>query len=81
MSVDPDKEEFARLVDKYAPVLMFMSWAMNQPEGKLKPLGELMRIGCDQHKLPPPPPKIEQALLIAGFKLAVQDVPFTTTVA
>mgnify|MGYP007017497744 CR=1 FL=1 len=73
-------EEIARF-EKYGGVLMFMHWAMNQPEGKTKPLGELLITGCRLCNLPHPPDDIEAGLLSVAFRLAGQGVPFTTVMA
>lgn len=76
----PTLEEIKRFKE-YGGVLMFMHWAMNQPEGKTEPLGKLLALGCQTCGLPKPPPDIEQALLTAAFRLAGQGVPFTTNFA
>lgn len=64
---------------EYSRVLQFMHWAMNQPEGKGKAFGELLKLGCETLGLPLPPPEIEAGLLKAAFKLA--GVPFSTVMA
>jgi len=82
--LDPEKsidEETLRLAGEYAAVLIFMHWAMNEPQGKCLPLGELMQLGCQAHNLPPPSAEIEGALMRVAFRLAAQDVPFTWVVA
>ena len=66
---------------RYGGVLMFMHWAMNQPEGKTKPLGELLLVGCRACSLPYPGKEIEAAILTVAFRLASQEVPFTTVTA
>ena len=76
----PTPEEMLALRE-YAGVLAFMHWAMNQPEGKTKGLGELLTTGCAVCGLDYPDRTIESALLVVGFRLAAQDVPFTTVVA
>lgn len=68
-------------VRRYARVLQFMHWAMNQPEGKGKKLEELLHLGCKGAGLPNPPPHIEEALLLAAFKLAANGVPYSTIYA
>jgi hypothetical protein len=73
--------EIDPVIVRYANVLGFMWWAMNEPQGKTKPLGELMRLGCQAHGLPAPPTAVEEALLTAAFKLAANGTPFSTVMA
>lgn len=70
-----------RIADQYAVVLIFMHWAMNEPQGKTVSLGDLMRLGCEVNKLPLPPAEIEEALMKVAFRLAAQNVPFTRVMA
>jgi len=70
-----------KLADQYAVVLIFVHWAMNEPQGKTVSLGELMQLGCEANKLPPPPAEIEEALMRVAFRLASQNVPFTRVMA
>lgn len=61
--------------EEYTQVLMFMHWAWIQPEGKKKPLGELLVLGCKGANLPLPEPKMKQALLVLAFKLCGTPFP------
>ena len=65
--------------DRYAPVLQWVHQAFEQPEMKLKPVGELVRLGCSAHSLPYPSGETERALLLSAVKLAM--VPYTTVSA
>ena len=72
-------EEERALFQQYTDVLMFMHWAQTQEELKTKPLGQLLRMGCEHvAKIPIPDEKMQYALLHIAFKLIALPFPKPT---
>jgi hypothetical protein len=66
---------------EYADVLRFVHWAIQQPEGKGRSFGELIRLGCGRLGKPYPPPHIEEAILRLAYEIASKDIPYSEVLA